>query len=139
MKLDGAGAWWKATSGTLLSVCPPPQVCDEPHPLLVKEMLGHCVSANIDEAYKVSAGAASGSGGSRFCFGFQPANACGRGACLACLLQPLLCATPTTDVLQMHTLGKNKEQVPELPCLLSGPSCVSGGGDRGLMRTPQHL
>ncbi|XP_034996001.2 replication factor C subunit 2 [Zootoca vivipara] len=29
------------------------KVCDEPHPLLVKEMIGHCVSANIDEAYKI--------------------------------------------------------------------------------------
>ncbi|TSL04256.1 Replication factor C subunit 2 [Bagarius yarrelli] len=29
------------------------QVCDEPHPLLVKNMLEHCVSANIDEAYKI--------------------------------------------------------------------------------------
>lgn len=29
------------------------QVCDEPHPLLVKEMIQHCVSADIDEAYKV--------------------------------------------------------------------------------------
>uniref|UniRef100_A0A670JLL5 Replication factor C subunit 2 n=1 Tax=Podarcis muralis TaxID=64176 RepID=A0A670JLL5_PODMU len=29
------------------------QVCDEPHPLLVKEMIGHCISANIDEAYKI--------------------------------------------------------------------------------------
>lgn len=29
------------------------QVCDEPHPLLVKEMIRHCVSADIDEAYKV--------------------------------------------------------------------------------------
>lgn len=29
------------------------QVCDEPHPLLVKEMIQHCVDANIDEAYKV--------------------------------------------------------------------------------------
>lgn len=29
------------------------QVCDEPHPLLVKEMIQHCVNANIDEAYKV--------------------------------------------------------------------------------------
>ncbi|RXN27058.1 replication factor C subunit 2 [Labeo rohita] len=28
------------------------QVCDEPHPLLVKSMLEHCVNANIDEAYK---------------------------------------------------------------------------------------
>uniref|UniRef100_A0A2D4NKP8 Replication factor C C-terminal domain-containing protein n=1 Tax=Micrurus surinamensis TaxID=129470 RepID=A0A2D4NKP8_MICSU len=32
-----------------------PQVCDEPHPLLVKEMIGHCVNANIDEAYKILA------------------------------------------------------------------------------------
>uniref|UniRef100_A0A4W3JM15 Replication factor C subunit 2 n=1 Tax=Callorhinchus milii TaxID=7868 RepID=A0A4W3JM15_CALMI len=31
------------------------QVCDEPHPLLVKEMIQHCVNANIDEAYKVVA------------------------------------------------------------------------------------
>ncbi|XP_021110021.1 replication factor C subunit 2 isoform X2 [Heterocephalus glaber] len=30
------------------------KVCDEPHPLLVKEMLQHCVSANIDEAYKMA-------------------------------------------------------------------------------------
>lgn len=29
------------------------QVCDEPHPLLVKEMIQHCVDANVDEAYKV--------------------------------------------------------------------------------------
>ncbi|CAN9515602.1 unnamed protein product [Ophioblennius macclurei] len=29
------------------------KVCDEPHPLLVKSMLGHCVSGNIDEAYSV--------------------------------------------------------------------------------------
>ncbi|XP_066298609.1 replication factor C subunit 2-like [Branchiostoma lanceolatum] len=29
------------------------KVCDEPHPLLVKEMLGHCVDTNIDEAYKI--------------------------------------------------------------------------------------
>uniref|UniRef100_A0A672SSW9 Replication factor C subunit 2-like n=1 Tax=Sinocyclocheilus grahami TaxID=75366 RepID=A0A672SSW9_SINGR len=29
------------------------KVCDEPHPLLVKSMLEHCVNANIDEAYKV--------------------------------------------------------------------------------------
>ncbi|XP_025066393.1 replication factor C subunit 2 isoform X1 [Alligator sinensis] len=29
------------------------KVCDEPHPLLVKEMIQHCVNANIDEAYKV--------------------------------------------------------------------------------------
>ena len=29
------------------------KVCDEPHPLLVKEMLQHCVNANIDEAYKI--------------------------------------------------------------------------------------
>ncbi|MCJ8740792.1 hypothetical protein PDJAM_G00063110 [Pangasius djambal] len=31
------------------------KVCDEPHPLLVKNMLEHCVSANIDEAYKIIA------------------------------------------------------------------------------------
>ncbi|KAL6470038.1 hypothetical protein MHYP_G00211570 [Metynnis hypsauchen] len=29
------------------------KVCDEPHPLLVKNMLEHCVNANIDEAYKI--------------------------------------------------------------------------------------
>ncbi|KAM9344244.1 LOW QUALITY PROTEIN: replication factor C subunit 2 [Pholidichthys leucotaenia] len=29
------------------------KVCDEPHPLLVKSMLGHCVDGNIDEAYRV--------------------------------------------------------------------------------------
>ncbi|XP_026187275.1 replication factor C subunit 2 isoform X1 [Mastacembelus armatus] len=29
------------------------KVCDEPHPLLVKSMLGHCVDGNIGEAYKV--------------------------------------------------------------------------------------
>uniref|UniRef100_A0AAY4EF24 Replication factor C subunit 2 n=1 Tax=Denticeps clupeoides TaxID=299321 RepID=A0AAY4EF24_9TELE len=29
------------------------KVCDEPHPLLVKSMLEHCVNANIDEAYKL--------------------------------------------------------------------------------------
>lgn len=29
------------------------KVCDEPHPLWVKSMLGHCVDGNIDEAYKV--------------------------------------------------------------------------------------
>ncbi|KAG7224405.1 hypothetical protein INR49_004747 [Caranx melampygus] len=29
------------------------KVCDEPHPLLVKSMLGHCVDGNIDKAYKV--------------------------------------------------------------------------------------
>ncbi|XP_068604069.1 replication factor C subunit 2 [Brachionichthys hirsutus] len=29
------------------------KVCDEPHPLLVKSMLGHCVDGKMDEAYKV--------------------------------------------------------------------------------------
>lgn len=29
------------------------KVCDEPHPLLVKSMLGHCVEGNIDAAYQV--------------------------------------------------------------------------------------
>lgn len=28
-------------------------MCDEPHPLLVKSMLGHCVGGSIDDAYKV--------------------------------------------------------------------------------------
>ncbi|XP_022357405.1 replication factor C subunit 2 isoform X2 [Enhydra lutris kenyoni] len=31
------------------------KVCDEPHPLLVKEMIQHCVNADIDEAYKILA------------------------------------------------------------------------------------
>ncbi len=31
------------------------QVCDEPHPLLVKDMLIHCIHGNIDEAYKIMA------------------------------------------------------------------------------------
>jgi len=31
------------------------QVCDEPHPLLIKDMLQHCVVGNIDEAYKIMA------------------------------------------------------------------------------------
>ncbi|XP_032110818.1 replication factor C subunit 2 isoform X1 [Sapajus apella] len=31
------------------------KVCDEPHPLLVKEMIQHCVNANIDDAYKILA------------------------------------------------------------------------------------
>ncbi|CAH1802645.1 unnamed protein product [Owenia fusiformis] len=31
------------------------KVCDEPHPLLIKDMLSHCVNGNIDEAYKVMA------------------------------------------------------------------------------------
>lgn len=29
------------------------KVCDEPHPLLVKDMIQHCVVGNLDEAYKV--------------------------------------------------------------------------------------
>lgn len=29
------------------------KVCDEPHPFLIKQMLQHCVSADIDEAYKI--------------------------------------------------------------------------------------
>ena len=29
------------------------QVCDEPHPLLVKDMLSFCTTGNIDEAYKI--------------------------------------------------------------------------------------
>ncbi|XP_064097091.1 replication factor C subunit 2-like [Macrobrachium nipponense] len=31
------------------------KVCDEPHPLLVKEMLLHCVKTDFDDAYKVLA------------------------------------------------------------------------------------
>lgn len=27
------------------------EVCDEPHPLLIKEMLNHCVGGNIEDAY----------------------------------------------------------------------------------------
>lgn len=30
------------------------KVCDEPHPLLVKEMLEYCTVGNISKAYKVS-------------------------------------------------------------------------------------
>lgn len=29
------------------------KVCDEPHPLLVKEMLTHCTEGKFDEAYKI--------------------------------------------------------------------------------------
>jgi len=29
------------------------KVCDEPHPMLVKEMLQNCVNGNIDDAFKV--------------------------------------------------------------------------------------
>ncbi|PRD28777.1 UNVERIFIED_CONTAM: Replication factor C subunit 2 [Trichonephila clavipes] len=29
------------------------QVCDEPHPLLIKDMLKHCVDCKLDEAYKI--------------------------------------------------------------------------------------
>jgi replication factor C subunit 2/4 len=28
-------------------------VCDEPHPLLIKEMLSHCVDGNIEKAYQI--------------------------------------------------------------------------------------
>ncbi|XP_076107568.1 replication factor C subunit 2-like [Mytilus galloprovincialis] len=31
------------------------KVCDEPHPVLIKDMLQHCVNGNIDEAYKTMA------------------------------------------------------------------------------------
>lgn len=31
------------------------KVCDEPHPLLIKEMIGHCTQGKIDEAYKIMA------------------------------------------------------------------------------------
>ncbi|XP_037091915.1 replication factor C subunit 2-like [Pollicipes pollicipes] len=29
------------------------KVCDEPHPMLIKDMLTHCAKADIDEAYKI--------------------------------------------------------------------------------------
>ncbi|KAL5016250.1 hypothetical protein ScPMuIL_005839 [Solemya velum] len=29
------------------------KVCDEPHPMLIKDMLQHCVTGNIEEAYKI--------------------------------------------------------------------------------------
>ena len=29
------------------------QVCDEPHPILIKDMLDHCVKSDIDEAFKL--------------------------------------------------------------------------------------
>ena len=32
-----------------------PKVCDEPHPLLVKDMLDHATKADIDQAYKILA------------------------------------------------------------------------------------
>lgn len=31
------------------------QVCDEPHPVLIKDMLQHCVDGKIDDAYKIMA------------------------------------------------------------------------------------
>ena len=31
------------------------QVCDEPHPLLIKDMLQHCTTGSLDEAYKIMA------------------------------------------------------------------------------------
>lgn len=31
------------------------KVCDEPHPMLVREMLTHCISGDIDSAYKIMA------------------------------------------------------------------------------------
>lgn len=31
------------------------QVCDEPHPVLIKDMLQHCITGNLEEAYKVMA------------------------------------------------------------------------------------
>lgn len=29
------------------------QVCDEPHPVLIKEMITHCIGSCYDDAYKV--------------------------------------------------------------------------------------
>ncbi|XP_071527154.1 replication factor C subunit 2 [Panulirus ornatus] len=31
------------------------KVCDEPHPILIKEMIQHCVKTNFDDAYKILA------------------------------------------------------------------------------------
>lgn len=31
----------------------PIQVCDEPHPILIKDMLDHCVKSDIDESFKL--------------------------------------------------------------------------------------
>ncbi|XP_049939525.1 replication factor C subunit 2 [Schistocerca serialis cubense] len=31
------------------------KVCDEPHPLLIKEMLQHCMDGNVEKAYKIIA------------------------------------------------------------------------------------
>lgn len=31
------------------------KICDEPHPLLIKEMIQHCTVGNIEEAYKIMA------------------------------------------------------------------------------------
>lgn len=28
-------------------------MCDEPHPLLIKEMIDHCINGDIDDAYKI--------------------------------------------------------------------------------------
>ena len=30
------------------------KVCDEPHPMLIKDMLDHCIKGDIDNAYLVS-------------------------------------------------------------------------------------
>ena len=30
------------------------KVCDEPHPMLIKDMLDHCIKGKVDEAYLVS-------------------------------------------------------------------------------------
>ena len=38
---------------TLSGDLPHTQVCDEPHPLLIKQMIGYCVEGKIDEAYQV--------------------------------------------------------------------------------------
>lgn len=34
-------------------MCVDYKVCDEPHPLLIKEMLTHCVDGKLDEAYRI--------------------------------------------------------------------------------------
>ena len=42
-------SWWLISHSLTLSL----QVCDEPHPLLIKEMLSHCVEGNIEKSYQI--------------------------------------------------------------------------------------
>ena len=29
------------------------KVCDEPHPLMIKDMITHCIKGSLDDAYKI--------------------------------------------------------------------------------------